>query len=72
MAHIIMYARRSAPDVGGAYGGSDGVQDKHYKPCTRPPWWGLHGIMHSASDTIGPGGWGQRPRREPALQVWCV
>ena len=21
--------------------------------------------MHSASDTIGPGGWGQRPRREP-------
>ena len=26
-------------------------------------------IMHSA---IGPGGWGQRPRREPARQVWCV
>ena len=24
------------------------------------------GIMHSASDTIGPGGWGQRSRREPA------
>ena len=22
--------------------------------------------MHSASDTIVPGGWGQRPRREPA------
>ena len=23
-------------------------------------------IMHSASDTIGPGGWGQRPQSEPA------
>ena len=23
-------------------------------------------IMHSASDTIGPGGWGQRSGREPA------
>ena len=23
-------------------------------------------IMHSASEAIGPGGWGQRPRREPA------
>ena len=29
-------------------------------------------IMHSASDTIGPGGWGQRSGREPARQVWCV
>ena len=23
-------------------------------------------IMHSASEAIGPGGWGQRPRHEPA------
>ena len=23
-------------------------------------------IMHSALDTIGPGGWGQRPQSEPA------
>ena len=56
---------RSAPDVGGAYGGrwaSDGVH------VTRQT---LHAhlvgvcrvIMHSA---IGPGGWGQRPQREPA------
>ena len=29
-------------------------------------------IMHSASDTIGPGGWGQRSGREPVRQVWCV
>ena len=33
--------------------------DKHYKPRTRPVRRGLHGV-------IGPGGWGQRPRRETA------
>ena len=50
MAHIIIYARKSAPpctEVGGAYGGrwaSDGVQDKHCKPRTRPPCWVRRGV----------------------------
>ena len=64
-------------DVGGAYGGqwaSDGVRVTRQTTYT-PTLLGSAGgpyIMHSASDTIGPGGWGQRPRRECALQVWCV
>ena len=43
--------------------------DKHYKPCTRPPRWvrrGLHGVRTLCTVPIGPGGWGQRPRSEPA------
>ena len=75
MAHIIMYARKSAPlcmDVGGAYGGrwaSDGVRATTINHIHTPTLLGSEGsagcpyIMHSA---IGPGGWGQRPRREPA------
>ena len=72
MAHIIMCACRSAPlctDVGGAYRGqwaSDGVRVTKINTYT-PTLLGSEGsagcpyIMHSASDTIGPGGWGQRP-----------
>ena len=44
-------------------------QDKHYKPRTHPPCWvrrGLHGIIHSASDTIGPVGRSQQSWHEPA------
>ena len=74
LARIIMYARKSAllcTDVGGAYGGrwaSDGVRVTRQTTYT-PTLLGSEGsagcpyIMHSA---IGPGGWGQRPRREPA------
>ena len=71
MAHIIIYARKSAPpctEVGGAYGGrwaSDGVRVTRQTTYT-PTLLGGPYIMHSASDAIGPGGWGQRPRREPA------
>ena len=44
-------------------------QDKHtYTPTLLGSEGSARGpyIMHSASDTIGPGGWGQRSRREPA------
>ena len=50
MAHIIMYARKSAPLCTGAYGGrwaSDGVRVTRQTPRTRPPCWvrrGLHGV----------------------------
>ena len=41
-------------------------QDKHYEPSTRPPRWVGRSLQRvCASDTIGPGGWGQRPQSEP-------
>ena len=67
-----MYARKSAPlctDMGGDYGGqwaSDGVRvTTTYTPIllgSEGSAWCPY-IMHSA---IGPGGWGERLRREPS------
>ena len=83
MAHIIMYACKSAPLYGRGRGlwGPVGVGwcacDKtntinHVHALGSEGSAGGPYIMHSASDTIGPGGWGQRSGREPARQVWCV